>query len=416
MKEHSIQSDLNKIDFIKCENIKMGDVLHYCINEEHTKERYKIIRILKNIFLKDSYKYINNGRADMLALCSGDYNHRPEHKSAFKNVVALTDNNMIMICDNKVFCFSQIKYISLFIKWVKQLKSIFTELDERLYYSGHILKVFVAYNDWQNICKKNNIAVRLLMTYCDVMPVDSYFTQKFNNDNKMTITLQHGTFNINNNSWGYLGSRSTYFLAESQAAKDTAIEAGYKGNMIVAGSPHHLGDSGENKEKVMNSIGVVMNSPMQPIEDNLQMLKLVQDYCKQNNKKLYIKWHPADDNSKYLNILDKDNVYTYGTEISIDNFCSMMEIVVVSASTSFLTAIKLGIPTFLFIRKENDINLFPKTDYVKFSNIKELEKLISEINTEFYNQKVMEIKQYLIGTNNLKENYRNIINKIRETG
>ena len=46
----------------------------------------------------------------------------------------------------------------------------------------------------------------------------------------------------------------------------------------------------------------------------------------------------------------------------------------------------------------------------------ELEKLISEINTEFYNQKVMEIKQYLIGTNNLKENYRNIINKIRETG
>ncbi len=97
--------------------------------------------------------------------------------------------------------------------------------------------------------RKNNIAVRLLMTYCDVMPVDSYFTQKFNNDNKMTITLQHGTFNINNNSWGYLGSRSTYFLAESQAAKDTAIEAGYKGNMIVAGSPHHLGDSGENKEK-----------------------------------------------------------------------------------------------------------------------------------------------------------------------
>ncbi len=60
--------------------------------------------------------------------------------------------------------------------------------------------------------------------------------------------------------------------------------------------------------------------------------------------------------------------------------------------------------------------MFPKTDYVKFSNIKELEKLISEINTEFYNQKVMEIKQYLIGTNNLKENYRNIINKIRETG
>ena len=42
----------------------------------------------------------------------------------------------------------------------------------------------------------------------------------------------------------------------------------------------------------------------QYIEDNLQMLKLVQDYCKQNNKKLYIKWHPADDNSKYLNILD----------------------------------------------------------------------------------------------------------------
>lgn len=70
----------------------------------------------------------------------------------------------------------------------------------------------------------------------------------------------------------------------------------------------------------------------------------------------------------------------------------------------------------MFIRKENDINLFPKTDYVKFSNIKELEKLISEINTEFYNQKVMEIKQYLIGTNNLKENYRNIINKMRETG
>ena len=62
---------------------------------------------------------------------------------------------MIMICDNKVFlAFSQIKlYNHYFIKTgvKKQLKKYFlTELDERLYYSGQILKVFVAYNDWQN--------------------------------------------------------------------------------------------------------------------------------------------------------------------------------------------------------------------------------------------------------------------------
>jgi hypothetical protein len=412
MNINDYQQKINDIAFINCIDIKMGDVLHYYLKSEiNIKD---VCRALKSVFFVDNYKFSVSGNPNILCLCSSDYNFRPEHKKAFNNVMALIDDKIVMMSEKKIFSIFIIRNINFIIKWYKQLKKIEKDSKKRMYYSLKILSIYRTYQSWEKLLKEKKWNINSFLTYCDVMPVDNFFTQKFNMNKKNTITLQHGTFNIINNSWAYLGSKSKYFLAESQAAKNTAISVGYNGKMIVVGSPHHLNEIKKNINREKDSIGIVMNSPMQPVEDNIEMLKELLKYCEKNNKNMFVKLHPADDNSKYNNILLNKNVHIYGKEISIDDFCNMVEIVIVSSSTSFLTALRLNIPCFLFVRENHDINLFEKTDYLKFTNIEELENKIIKIGSDEYKNEVKLIREYLIGSSDLKKQYKNIIKSIQK--
>ncbi|MFR8844217.1 MAG: hypothetical protein ACLVGL_03690 [Waltera sp.] len=139
------------------------------------------------------------------------------------------------------------------------------------------------------------------------------------------------------------------------------------------------------------------------------MIRVVQDYCRENNKLLYIKYHPADKMEKYKNIVDSKVVKgQYFNELSMDEFINMTDIMIASASTAIKTTLSCNIPTLLFVRKGYDYKIYQKTDELKFENEKQLEEKVEKIEKDFVD--VMRRQNaYLNVTGSVADNYKKFI-------
>lgn len=279
---------------------------------------------------------------------------------------------------------------------------------------GELLRAYYDCNDVERYIRKNNLDIKFLVTYCDVMPVDCYFTQRFNSKGGASVTLQHGTFNTDTNSWAYLGSKSKYFLAESQAVIDSAKKVGYEGNMIAVGSPHTIDSQNTCKPNAFKTetLGIIMNADMIPIEENIGMIKTVQEYCKAHRKKLFLKYHPANNRDTYSEIIDTDFTKTYGTEISAEQFGEMVDVAIVSVSTVFNTMLMKWKPVLLFVRDGHDMMQFARTDDIKFLDSEQLSEKISFIDSPNYMKLMEKYRNYFLCSGKYEDNYRNAFKKI----
>ena len=418
MDTNEVQIELNKIAFFGCEQIKVGDVLHYSLeNPIKGNLLIVILKLLRLSFIASSYDFQQYGESKALMFFSNDYRFRADHLKAFNSVLTVLNNAIAIRPSSKKYSFKGIGRVLLPIRWVKQMSKVVPSLQLRIRYS---FTVFSAYIDACEITSKieNSKWRKLpLITYCDVMPTDSFIIQHFNNLGKLTVTLQHGSFNVKTNSWAYLGSHSKVFLAESQAAVDDGISAGYKGNMIPVGSPHNLNASVmPRKSSIENNeielIGVIMNSPMQMVDDNIQMIVETQEYCKKRGIKLVLKCHPADSLDKYKSIIDGSMTEICRKGVSVEKFAEDMDLVIVSASTAFLTVLNMGIPTFLFVRPGNDPHLFLDTDMLKFSTSDDLDRLIKWRKTSEYSLELNRIKKYLLSPYEIHKCYQDAFKTI----
>lgn len=416
LERYKTKEELNGISFYKCPGIKVGDVLHYEIPEKIGFK--KILKSLIKCVYYSVFSFCDFNQVGVpktLSLFSNSYRTRNDHRKAFDNVSELIDNQLVVTPARRKFGLSKIKYLFTPLVWVHQMKNTSARFSERIFLScGALLKAFYDCIDIEKYIKKNKLDIKYLVTYCDVMPVDSYITQYLKNNGIISVTLQHGTFITSSNSWAYLGSKSNYFLAESPFVVDDAKKVGYKGNMIAVGSPHTI-----NSEKTLEpelfkteTIGIIMNTDMLPQEDNISMIKTVQKYCKDNNKKLLIKYHPSNIPSFYEKFIDLSFAKTYKTEISAEKFGDMIDVAVISSSTVFNTMLMEWKPVLLFVRDGHDIGLFSGTDEIKFENTEKLAEKIEIINTPEYKRLLEKYRNYFLCSGDYKENYKNAFREI----
>lgn len=384
-----IRNELNNIRLYKIEKIKIGDLLYYPIKDSNNKRNIKdgikdIACIFAKTMIRTSYSYKVKDDAETILLFSSSYRDREDHRKAFHKVQGLINKCVIFEAASYHMCFFGIKYIKLLIKWDKALSSVIKNWSERKAYLREIYQAYVDYEYIQNRISKLDTKIKNVITYCDVMPVDSFVTQMFNMRNITTITLQHGYFSLSQNSWPYSGSKSNIFLADSKASEDDAIEAGYKGKIVVVGSPHQINLVEKNKKKKMNDdvIGVVFDSDVLAGNHNQEMINIIQEYCKKNKKKAYIKLHPSNDINKYIKEINSDVLLKiYKNEISIEEFAEIIDVAIISKSTVFKTMIKLGIPVALYSKKGH--SQFKNTEIIQFSDTKEFEDVLYRYKIEF---------------------------------
>lgn len=384
-------------------------------------ERCKFKQVIK-AFIKCAYyavftccEFRHVGTPKTLSLFSNSFSGRADHRKAFDNVAGLIDNQLIVTPLKRKLNLSHINDLFLPIIWTHQMRKTSASLSQRLVLScGSLLRAYYDYNDVEKYMRKNKIDIKYFVTYCDVMPIDCYFTQKFSSKGVNTVTLQHGTFSTSSDTWAYLGSKSTYFLAESQAVIDSAMKIGYKGNMIAVGSPHIIGSQNTCKPDIFKTetLGIIMNTDLIPIEENISMIKTVQDYCKSHEKKLLLKYHPVNNHDTYSKIIDANFVKTYGTEISAEQFGEMIDVAIISASTVFNTMLMKWKPVLLFVREGHDIGTFKGTDEIKFSSDEQLVERVALIETSEYKQLMEKYRNYFLCSGKYEDNYRNAFKKI----
>ena len=419
-----LQKKLNQIKLKKIEDIRCGDVLHYPILDivdyldtyiSSKKERLKAVpRIIKNSCV-DNYEFIMDGKADILFLFSNSSRGRDDHLKAFMNAQELYENRLTMKCTGKQFTTVGLKILPLAVVWNRQMKEVVQNFTIRSILIATLVQCCLDYQIFIKKAHKDNLNIKALVSYCDVMPVDCFFTQKFNSHKKITVTLQHGTFIVKTNAWAYAGAKSKYFLAESPYTVDCAKRAGYKGITMPVGSPHQLEASLREKPKSFKAekLGLFLNSPMRPHEDNIQAINVLQEYCKKNNCKLLIKYHPANDQSIYEKIIDKEVSTTYGTDISAVEFGNMIDVAVVNASTVFNTMLSQWIPVLLFERKGYAPEMFFGVDELTFFNVEELKKKLHWILSDEFYERMDSYRNYFLCSGDLKTNYKNAFSEIK---
>ncbi len=423
MKEEKLQTEINQIQFYNCEEIEMGDVLHYLITGQLLgKCRWKTaikayVSMVVRIACSRSYKIESNGTPKTIFLFSNSYRGREDHKRAFLAAAELVDKDYAtMVCDKRRLRLCGLKYFICLIRWNRQLKSVVPQFDKRIAFVSAIFQAYMDYEEMMEACKNFGWEIGNLVVHCDVMPVDCFFVQKFNHIGKTTVTLQHGTYIREKDEWPMKKSKSRYFFAESQYAEECAKDCGYCGRVITVGSPHHIGlDVNKKLElKRIKIIGVFLDgegTKSQVIQDNIKMIQIVQEYSKKNSKNILLKYHPSNHKRYYEKYIDTKVTTVCPAEMMADEVGNMADLAIMSKSTVFLTMLKLWKPVLIYRSKDENLKFYLK-DEISFSDIHTFEKKIQRMSTEEYKQKINQCRDYYLAPGCIEENYKMAFRKI----
>ena len=394
----SIEKKKQKYNTLKLKDfdgINIGDLL-YCVLDNDgglVRGLKHLVCIFLKIACRTTYAYDLHGNGNTLALYSSWTRGRQDRFNAFSKCTDFITNRLSFKTTKSRWSFYGLRYIYKIFSWNRELKRIEKNYAQRMCCLRMLFQVYVAYRYVLLIEQKLHIASNYLITYSDFLPQDSYFTQMFNKENKTTVTLQHGTYG--KNFWGYVGSKSDYMLVNSRMSYDDHKESGATSEAIIVGSPllSGLGKINITDNYHADIFGICLDGGSM-IDNNRLEIQVVQEYCKQHNKKLVLKNHPGDKNS-YSDIIDPDIVLNvYMDQYPIEAFFDEIDIAITSFSSTFIDALAYNKPSLIFCGYNQDVNEYRHIDDIKFSTPKELDVIVGNILSGNFSQRMKELNRY----------------------
>ena len=372
----------------------------------------KIKRLATILFYRFSYRNVitSEGKPNTVFLFSNDYNNRPDHLKYFFNVANLI-HNKIVVQGIALFKPSKPKLvgipISVFFGFLKGLKSqgeeYYWELATRLYC------ILSDYDEVYSYIKRNNIQLKNLVTYCDVVGVDYFFTYKMNEMGINTITLQHGLY-TNRNPQVFLYSHSKSFFAINEYTVKLFRGHNIDKEFHVVGMPQNISiqkselDCDNNKE-VMN-VGILLDGE-RSFDDNVKILKIANDIAQDSRYRIYVKFHPSSPSSEYDLRQLRSSIKIEKTNVAIEKFAHNIDICILNKSTTILQLLYLNVPVLLYERT-NIIDNIPET--IKFLDSKDLVPKILSIYSNEYKDFYSKFKSELIPNDDISLLYKNAFN------
>ena len=341
---------------------------------------------------------------------SNDYNNRPDHLKYFFNVANLI-HNKIVVQGIALFKPSKPKLvgipISVFFGFLKVLKSqgeeYYWELATRLYC------ILSDYDEVYSYIKRNNIQLKNLVTYCDVVGVDYFFTYKMNEMGINTITLQHGLY-TNRNPQAFLYSHSKSFFAINEYTVKLFRGHNIDKEFHVVGMPQNIGiqkselDCDNNKEVI--NVGILLDG-VRSFDDNVKILKIANDIAQDSRYRIYVKFHPSSPSSEYDLRQLRSSIKIEKTNVAIEKFVHNIDIGILNKSTTILQLLYLNVPVLLY-EKTNIIDNIPET--IKFLDSKDLVPKILSIYSNEYKDFYSKFKSELIPNDDISLLYKNAFN------
>lgn len=403
--------ELNNISLKGYENVNVGDVLYYSILSS-----FGIWQGLKHIiclFFKEvckiTYNIEKKGDGKTLCLFSSSYRDRKDQHDAFMNATRIIEDQVSVRAEIPKWYFGGIRYLKMLPGWNRGLKKVEPEFGARMFYLRTLYRVYVDYNYIQKKLDSMCVKPNYLLSYCDVMPVDSFFVQKYQDRGCKTITLQHGMFGLTSIPWQLRGAKSDYFLAMCRQNAEDLENIGFLGKVIVVGNPHQF-DRPEiicSGSYHTNVVGLFMNNDYddEMEQQNREMLLTVQEYCRSYGRKLMIKYHPANNLESYERLLDKNVVGgIFHNDINVACFLEKIDVAVSGYSTTFLSALASDKPSLIFC-KDGKTCLYRNTEVVRFCSVEELHIIMDRIEKDYLNV-MRELNSYFNVKGKISDNYK----------
>ena len=413
IEDTELENLINDIEFEKCEKLQVGDILHFDLNTQITLKKMikSIYCIIRNNYM-GNYNYEIVGNPNMLMLFSNAYADRQDHWKAF-NKVCLTTTDYIKIFPKRYRLDSNLHTFKLTYKWIKTFKILGMNTKRALYLARILHQAYCDYERVRRILLRTSIEVKSAVTWCDIMYVDSYFVQRWNQRGIITVSLQHGTYNVGH--YGYTHLKSDYLLAQNKFSANNAVKSGVDvKKIVVVGAPQNI-QVNYNKKREDNTgiIGLVFGGT-RLAQNDIELLMLARQLTARYNYKVYIKLHPGYGIEKYKMDITKYAEKIYESDTDAYQFADLVDILIDDGSTLFVEYSVRGRNAITFLGDGSPYKDDPNIK-LGFRTYEELEDIykIYETDSKQFDELLRQNREYLGTINDPYVNYKEFFDKIK---
>ena len=428
---YQLKERFNNISLSGFEGVLVGDVLFFPINdlisnnigETSVRNILKCLKWCFKIIYKMSFAFVefrHYNSSNTLFVFSSSYADRTDHKKAFEKVIGLFPESSCAIAQTKPrkLLPQKLGYIRMVGEWEKSIKESFICKCylERLFILKELVDVFSDYLEAKMFFAGNLMNFKNLVTWCDVHPVDSYFTQMFNINERNTVDLMHGSIG-SGEKWTVKGIKSKYFIADSKYTEDVLIRSGYDGVVYVCGFPYEIGDSINNehlecnkKQEVLESrkIGVLLGAKGFHSE-NIELCNILRQL---NGFHLFVKLHPTETKDMYPSECMEAFEGLYEDEIDSSQFMDEVSCLITMPSTVVFLALRREKPFLLIKDKQGHYLDFGLKEPI-LTDSTDIENRIQDLLSNRFSEFISSLREYYVAAGNVSDNY---VNAFRSLG
>ena len=245
------------------------------------------------------------------------------------------------------------------------------------------LNLIIGIGIYKSYCKLDFSKVKKLVVLCDVWQEESMLVQYANDKGIPSITCQHALFipGIDNttydilNMWEVKATKALLwgnFTKEQYRFFNPYLQCEICGNPTVKEKKY---------SEDANTIGIAMDLPRMH-EYNQKMIDIIEEYAKNNFKKVLIRIHPSDEQKNYR--IDR--------KISrFENDLDSTKFIVAHTTTMIFTYLLSGKKV---LKLKSDIPFFPIDDGIMFDTLDNLIECVKYLQEVDYKIMAKEVIQF----------------------
>jgi hypothetical protein len=280
---------------------------------------------------------------------------------------------------------------------------------QRLYLFLLVARVRVNIDYIFSFLEKSNIKV--VVTFCDAHDIDNIITQCANKLNITTVTLQHGQYCIAKadtaENMALANLTSNYLCAWGPATCDEfrsvdnsftkTVSLGSLRAEANSNSPYSTKNIVASKTK--NIICVMLNAD-NCLNSNIEMIKIINDFCLLNSYKYCVRFHPKNNQQHYQHFFKKGYYLKYG---DVESNAIAFSIIFTSG---VMVELLIKGQLFFLYQDETTPELFQQKS-LSFTTSEQLMLMCARLykNIEKGVDELNGIKEYFINTDEVKANY-----------
>ena len=377
----TIGNEITKIELSGFEYYNIQKLFFYIsefdrINPENNE--IKFYKLLFRTFYETDNWNFEKGSSNIVFFLQNST--RQDVVKMVKSVANIVENrNFIYLSKKKSLHLSKFyKYLKLLIKWNKELRRTNltrNQINKTLNVLLRMTKLKVKlealeYRDY-----------KLLVNFYDAETIGNFVSQTFKLNDVKTATLSHGIVlaERDNSIIDYAGIElkgfvSDFFLAWNNLTKYEAAKQGVDIDKIkVLGIPKFLGWQDFKLKSQPNVLGVVLDNWSGDIFNKI-LIDFANKFCKRNDFKYTIRFHPSFNGKEYNNFIDQNYFIGNNKSSTIANYSENVEFTIIANSTVFIELVYIKHKVYRYSIKDH-LDKFRDLGHNTFENFKEFEKL-----------------------------------------